>query len=104
MRNKTNRHTKINTITQISDLTSDGQGFWLYDSNRGMNLAMRAVDEREALIYALEYYQDKLVEVEEKYDEMKKNVSIFLDNIGIDILELAQQASHWTMQDDTNLD
>jgi hypothetical protein len=52
---------KINDITNI---TENHAGFWLYDKSRGMHLAMRSESERAALIEALEYYQRRFVEVE----------------------------------------
>ena len=58
-------HTKTNvTINSETDITHCRDGFWLYDKNRGMNLAMRAPSERDALIGALEYYQARLNTVE----------------------------------------
>lgn len=52
--------------------------YWLWDETRKMNLAMRAESEREAFIEALEYYQRRLTEVEEKYKELNQKVQNFL--------------------------
>ena len=48
-----------------------------------MNLAMRAKDEKEALIKALEYYQGRLVEVETKNKALDKSISSFLTDLGV---------------------
>ena len=43
---------------------SGNYGFWLWDETQGMNLAMRSETERVALIDAIKYYQNRLIEVE----------------------------------------
>ena len=59
----------------------DKQGFWLYDDTRGMNLAMRAATEQAALLEALEYYQERLQEVEAKYKALSKVVDTFVEQV-----------------------
>ena len=54
-------------------------GFWLHDTTRGMNLAMRAKSETEAFVDALEYYQDRLLTVEAEYKELKTKVTNFVE-------------------------
>ena len=69
---------KINNVTT---LTKRRNGYWLYDENRGMNLAMRAKDEKSALVFALEYYQGRLVEVERENAGLHKHIDIFLEGL-----------------------
>jgi hypothetical protein len=59
-------------------LSKGHDGFWLWDETRGMNLAMKEPSEREALINALEYYQDRLNTVESELEELKNKVDSFL--------------------------
>ena len=54
------------------------KGFWLWDSTRGMNLAMRAKNETEAFTKALSYYQKRLQEVEHNHKELATKVNSFL--------------------------
>lgn len=53
----------------------------LWDETRKMNLAMRAKSEREAFLEALDYYQDRLREVECQHRELKHKVDAFLTSI-----------------------
>ena len=69
-------------INSKTELTKCKDGFWLYDGNRGMNLAMRASTAKAALIEALEYYQERLIEVENQNKELKEGVNEFLVKIG----------------------
>lgn len=61
-------------------LTECADGFWLYDTTRGMNIAMRAKTEREAFIKALEYYQKRLTTVEKDFKSLNDKVSDFVSN------------------------
>ena len=54
-------------------------GFWLYDTTRGMNLSMRSPTKDYALFNALKYYQIKLLEKEIELTELKEKVNIFVD-------------------------
>ena len=69
------------TLTQSDseNIGKNNQGFWLYDETRGMNLAMRAETERDAFIDALEYYQNRLCEVESKYKNLNAGVVAFVE-------------------------
>ena len=70
----------VNEITKI--VKTENKGYWLWDENRGMNLAMRAESEEAALIEALEYYQKRLVDVESDLkakNEMIRQVHKVLD-------------------------
>jgi len=71
---------KNDTLT----LTECKDGFWLYDTTRGMNLAMRAKTEQEAFIKALEYYQKRLTTVETDFKVLDSKVNAFLENIIVD--------------------
>lgn len=71
---------KAITSTDLSKtlcLSECKDGFWLYDETRGMNLAMRAKTRDEAFIDALEYYQERLKEVETEYRLLKGKVDAF---------------------------
>ena len=63
---------KINSTTKVTD--GGRKGFWLWDEARGMNLSMRAESERAALIDALEYYQRRLLDVEEDNKLFRKTL------------------------------
>ena len=71
-------------INPETSLTECKDGFWLYDKNRGMNLAIRAESEKAALIEALEYYQNRLLEVEDRNKRLNKHITTFLEDLGID--------------------
>lgn len=51
------------------------EGFWLYDEIAGMNLAMRAPSEREALIEALTYYQKRVAALKNERDALLNKVN-----------------------------
>jgi hypothetical protein len=69
------KHEVLTSKLALSECTD---GFWLYDETRGMNLAMRAKTEREAFIKALEYYQDRLKDVESAHKSLTKRVNEFV--------------------------
>ncbi len=69
------------TTTKLSDTLSLSEctdGYWLYDKTRGMNLAMRAKTPTDALLEALDYYQCRLLKVEQEYKDLRKKVDDFL--------------------------
>lgn len=73
--------TKAISSTDLSKtlcLSECKDGFWLYDTTRGMNLAMRAKTKDEAFIEALEYYQERLKKVESEYNLLKSKVDGFV--------------------------
>lgn len=78
----------INDVTKIANYTDKNQGFWLYDTNRGMNLSMRAESEEDALIDALEYYQRRLVKVEDRDKALRDKVEGFLTSLDIEDFDL----------------
>lgn len=61
--------------------TSGHCGVWLYDETRGMNLAMRAPNERAAFVEALTYYQERLAEVEKEHARLTAAVSAFVETV-----------------------
>lgn len=66
---------KTITISQCTD------GFWLYDSSRGMNLSMKAESSEVALLEAQEYYQKRFQEVQNNYNSLKAKVDHFVGQI-----------------------
>ncbi|HHJ1043789.1 TPA: hypothetical protein ACQFIS_003691 [Escherichia coli] len=72
---------KVISYTALSKTLSISQctdGYWLFDETRGMNLAMRAKTAEAAYLEALEYYQERLTEVEEDYKSLKAKVDHFV--------------------------
>lgn len=69
-------HRMINASTTITECNN---GWWLYDENRGMNLAMKAKSEVEALIEALEYYQRRSKKLDSDYKDLKSKVDLFVN-------------------------
>lgn len=55
--------------------------YWLYDSTRGMNLALWVATERDALVTALMYYQERLSSVEGELKALKNLVESFIDTV-----------------------
>ncbi len=56
--------------------------YWLYDDVLGMNLAMKKETEKEALIEALSYYQNRLQEIQASYFGLKSRVESFMEGEG----------------------
>ena len=53
-------------------------GWWLYDTTRGMNISMRAKTDQDCFFEALKYYQGRLKEKEEELKSLKGKVSQFV--------------------------
>ena len=73
---------KLTSILKTStlELNKDNNGeYWLYDYTRKMNLSMRAKTQEDAFIDAIEYYQNRLAEVETNYYSLSKKVETFVD-------------------------
>lgn len=71
-------------MTKLSDtltLTEQRDGWWLWDSTRGMNLAMRARTERDAFVEALTYYQRRMLIVDKDYKNLRANVDAFVAQV-----------------------
>lgn len=60
------------TVSEYSD------GYWLWDSYKEMNLSMHAKTSEEAFTEALEFYQERLAQVEKKHAELRAKVNGFL--------------------------
>ena len=65
-------------LTPTLALTECNDGFWLYDTTRGMNLAMSAKTAQDAFVEALEYYQGRLLEIEKAHAELSQKVDAFV--------------------------
>ncbi len=68
-------YTVLSKSLSISQCTD---GYWLFDETRGMNLAMRAKTAEAAYLEALGYYQERLKEVENDYNNLKAKVDHFV--------------------------
>lgn len=69
---------KYNVLSKSLSISECTDGFWMYDETRGMNLAMRAKTAEAAYLEALEYYQERLKEVENDYNNLKAKVDHFV--------------------------
>jgi len=69
------------TLTLCEYKTGGSKGFWLYDSTRGMNLAMRENTETDAFVEALDYYQTRLRTIEKDYSNLAKEVREFFSRL-----------------------
>lgn len=65
-------------LSETLSLSLCKDGYWLYDTTRGMNLSMHAKTESEAFVEALTYYQRRLAEVEKAYSGLKSKVDSFV--------------------------
>jgi len=59
-------------------VTEQKDGFWLYDTTRGMNLSMRAKSKDDAFIQALKYYQKRLLNVETRLHSLQDKIDLFV--------------------------
>jgi hypothetical protein len=69
------------TLSLCEFKSGGNKGFWLYDETRGMNLAMCAKSETDAFVAALEYYQKRLLTVEQAYSTLKTKVDKFISQV-----------------------
>lgn len=69
------KHTKLTDTLAITECTD---GYWLYDTTRGFNLAMRAKTEQSAFVEALTYYQNRLRDIESAYKCLDSRVQSFV--------------------------
>ncbi|GAA4649069.1 hypothetical protein GCM10023116_13430 [Kistimonas scapharcae] len=69
-------------ITECTD------GFWLYDEDRGRNLAMGAVSEREAMVEALRYYQQRVTALQTSNKRLRQHLIAIAEIIEQEDLEL----------------
>lgn len=68
-------HKELSPTLSITECTD---GYWLFDETLGMNLAMQAKSDQAAYVEALEYYQERLKEVENDYNNLKAKVDHFV--------------------------
>ena len=66
-------------LSSTLDLSECTDGFWLYDKTRSMNLSMRAKTAMDALVEALEYYQERLTKVEFIHGNLQRKVDAFVE-------------------------
>lgn len=66
-------------LTDTLNLSECHDGFWLYDKTRGMNIAMRSKTSTDALVKAIMYYQNRLINIEQLHKELKNKVDVFVD-------------------------
>lgn len=76
----------IRTVFKIDTLSlvECNDGYYLYDTIVGMNIAMRAKNEQDACIQALLYYQKRLIEVKADYQTLNNKVESFLSQFNRD--------------------
>lgn len=73
------KHLSSVKLTETLTLSTCTDGIWLYDKTRGMNLSMKAQDERAAFVEALGYYQRRLAELERVHRAMSEKVYTFVE-------------------------
>ncbi len=78
MASKAIRHIKYTDTLTMSECKD---GYWLYDYDRGMNVAMRAKTQEDAFVEALKYYQKRCAEVEEKKKKLYDSVNDFIESL-----------------------
>lgn len=74
-------HEKLTTTIGISECSD---GWWLWDKTRGMNLGMHEKTRDDAIIRALEYYQQRLTKVETEHKILQNKVDSFLSQFVIE--------------------
>ncbi len=68
---------KVINYTETISLAECKDGYWLYDTTRGMNLAIREPTSEDAFIQALTYYQERLKIVESDLQELQNCIKQF---------------------------
>ena len=72
--------TELSDTLTLCEYSSGGsKGFWLWDDTRKMNLAMRAKTEQVALLDVIDYYQKRLLTVENELSALRTKVDSFLE-------------------------
>jgi len=72
------KHIESKQLSETLTLSECTDGYWLYDTTRGMNLAMRAKTADAAYLETIEYYQRRLIEVETNLKTLEGKVDSFL--------------------------
>ncbi len=67
------------TISECHPTTDHKGAFWLYDNIQGMNLAMGELTRENALLHALNYYQNRCIRFENDYKSLQKKVDTFVN-------------------------
>ena len=78
MASKAINNIKLTDTLTMSECTD---GYWLYDSTRGMNLSMRAKTQEDAFVEAITYYQKRSKNVEAELEKLNESVSVFINSI-----------------------
>lgn len=73
---KTINHIKLDETISITECTD---GWWLYDTTRGMNLSLHAKTKDAAFFEALKYYQKRLIEHEKALKGLRAKVLGFVE-------------------------
>jgi len=68
-------------LTDTLKLSECKDGYWLYDTTRGMNLSMRAKTSEEAYIKAITYYQRRTQELEDKLKTLDTFIDILINSL-----------------------
>lgn len=71
------------TLSETLNLVETTTGWWIYDTTRGVNIAMHEATPLDAFIYALEYYQRRLGEVETAHKKLRGQVQTFVGNFTV---------------------
>lgn len=77
-------HTDLSPTLAISECHD---GFWIYDTTQGMNLAMRAKTRDAAFVEVITYYQERLKEIESSYAGLTGSVRAFVAQLPDGIVE-----------------
>jgi hypothetical protein len=68
-------------LTDTLTISEYHDGYWLYDSTRGMNLAMRAKTERDAFVEAITYYQKLIIETNKELKNLNNAIDVFISSV-----------------------
>lgn len=68
-------------LSESLSLSECRDGFWLYDYELGMNIAIRASSEREAFTQALTYYQNRLKRDNKRLKDLQDIVDEFVGKV-----------------------
>lgn len=66
-------------LTDTLSLQQCTDGWWLYDKQTGMNIAMRSANERDAFVNALTFYQKQYRNYRECYESLEQSVDNFIN-------------------------
>jgi hypothetical protein len=69
----------VKNLSPTLKLVERHDGFWLWDDTRKMNLSIRTKSEIDALVEAITYYQNRLRDIEQKYNDLSTKVDSFVE-------------------------